>query len=116
MKYLKRYKYLVLAFLILFGGLIVYNSHSQQELYISTTSYIMVKEKQYSKDFKNNWIIADDPNSKEKRDFKIIINNPIIWNLIESDREYFASYHKSGSSEYIIGQLEHINDDNTLRR
>jgi len=75
----------------------------------STTSYLKVTEKGHSSSYKEYWIKAFDPNNDtEDRAFKIIVNEEMVWNLIEEDKEYFTSYSKEGNESWILDQIEHI--------
>lgn len=75
----------------------------------STTSYLKVTEKGHSSSYKESWIEAYDPNNDtEDRAFKIIVNEEMVWNLIEEDKEYFTSYSKEGNESWILDQIEHI--------
>jgi hypothetical protein len=76
---------------------------------ISTTSYLEVTEKGHSSSYKEYWIKAYDPsNNAEDRAFKITVNEEMVWNLIEEDKEYFTSYSKEGNESWILDQIEHI--------
>lgn len=82
----------------------------------STTSYLQIVEKGYSDDYKEAWIIAFDPNNQTKNEsIKIIVAEPMVWNLIEVDKTYFASYSKESGTQWQLEQIEHENDNNTLR-
>jgi hypothetical protein len=60
------------------------------QIHSNTASYIKVLEKGTSG--KAYWAIALDPNSKEKKQFKLTVDSRNTWNLIEVGKEYFASY------------------------
>ncbi|XEC94493.1 hypothetical protein AB6A23_24805 [Paenibacillus tarimensis] len=50
----------------------------------STTSYLKISEKKYSDDYKEAWIMAYNPyDSKRKDSIKIIVEDLMVWNLIE---------------------------------
>jgi hypothetical protein len=84
--------------------------------YSSTTSDLYVVEKGYSKDYKEAWIIAFDPNDKTKQEkIKIMIEEPMVWNLIEINKPYFTSYSKKGDNPWILEQIKNIGDEDTLR-
>ena len=51
----------------------------------SITSTLIVIEKGHSSDNKEYWIKAYDPNNQNKEEaFKIVIQEEMVWNLIES--------------------------------
>ncbi|NHM32039.1 hypothetical protein [Neobacillus terrae] len=81
----------------------------------SMTSYLPIVKKGHSKDYKKAWIIAFDPNSKVKKEIKIIIKEPMVWNLIEANQTYFTSYSIYGNNPCVLEQIEHIGDNDTLR-
>lgn len=84
--------------------------------YTSTASYLHVVEKGYSEDYKEAWIIAFDPNNETKQEaVKIIVEEPMVWNLIEVNKTYFTSYSKEKDNVWILDQIEHDDDDDTLR-
>ncbi|WP_144512873.1 hypothetical protein [Bacillus sp. FJAT-22090] len=75
----------------------------------STTSSLKVTEKGHSNSYKEYWIKAYDPNNDtEDKAFKIIVNEEMVWNLIEEDKEYFTSYSKEGNEPWILNQIEHM--------
>ncbi len=82
----------------------------------STGSQIHVIEKGYSDDYKESWIMAYDPkNSTKDKAIKIIVEEPMVWNLIEVDKTYVASYSKDGDTTWILEQIEHVRDEKSLR-
>ncbi len=63
----------------------------------------MVNEKGYSSDNKEHWIKAYDPNNQNKEEaFKIVIQEKMVWNLIEERKEYFAMYSKEGDTPSVL--------------
>ena len=102
--------------LVFLSFLLTLSACDQNNEYTSTTSYLQIVEKGYSDDYKEAWIIAFDPNNKnENENIKIIVDEPMVWNLIEADKTYFASYSKELDTPWKLIQIEHLNDDNTLR-
>jgi hypothetical protein len=82
----------------------------------STVSQILVIEKDYSDDYKELWVLAFDPNNSDKeKALKIMVEEPMVWNLIQADKTYIASYRKDGDKPWILEQIEHVGNDNTLR-
>jgi hypothetical protein len=72
----------------------------------STTSYIQVDSKQFTK--KNEYLISVfDPLSVEKNKFVLKVHSRTTWNLIEEKSQYFATYYyyksldKGGTLEEI---------------
>jgi len=53
--------------------------------------------------------------SKEKDVIKIIVKDPMVWNLIEKDKEYFSSYSKKGENPWVLGQISYPGDGKALR-
>ena len=77
--------------------------------FISTTSMLIVIEKGRSSDYKEYWVKAYDPNNQTKEEaFKIVVQEEMVWNLIEEGKEYFSSYSKEGDKSWVIEQIEHI--------
>ena len=84
--------------------------------YTSTSSNLYVVKKAHSKDDKEAWIIAHDPNNiTEKKEIKIMVQEPMVWNLIEVNKTYFSSYSKKGANPWILEQIEHFGDNDTIR-
>ncbi|WP_160725606.1 hypothetical protein [Bacillus sp. USDA818B3_A] len=82
----------------------------------SISSELYVVKKAHSKDYKEAWIIAYDPNSmKGKNEIKIMVQEPMVWNLIEVNKTYFSSYSKKGDNPWILQQIENRGDNDTLR-
>jgi hypothetical protein len=83
----------------------------------STTSDILIKEKGYSEDFADAWIMVVDPNDpSSKNEFKIKVQEPMVWNLIEEGKTYFSSYTKKGEDDWVLEQIEHVGDGNAALR
>ncbi|WP_239633556.1 hypothetical protein [Paenibacillus sp. H1-7] len=84
--------------------------------YTSTTSYLKVTDKKYSDDYKEAWIMAYNPYDSEKKNvIKIVVEEPVVWNLIEKDREYFSSYSKKGEEPWVLEQIAFPSDEKALR-
>ena len=76
--------------------------------YTSTSSYLKITDKGYSSDYKDHWIKAYDPNNDtEENSFKILVDEEMVWNLIEENKEYFTTYSKEGDNPWILEQIEH---------
>lgn len=90
---------------------------SSKAVNTSTSSHILVIDKSYSNDYKEKWIMAYDPNNSTKeKALKIMVEESMVWNLIEKDnKKYLASYYKEGNNPWILQQIEHLGDDKTLR-
>jgi hypothetical protein len=72
-------------------------------------SMLIVTDKGHSKDYKEYWIKAYDPNKEEKvAAFKIIVNGENVWNLIEKNKEYFTTYEKEGVNPWFLEQIENV--------
>jgi cupin superfamily acireductone dioxygenase involved in methionine salvage len=75
---------------------------------VSTASTLMVIEKGQSNNNKEYWIEAYDPyNQKKDEAFKIMIQEKMVWNLIEEDKEYFAMYSKKGDNLRVLENIKH---------
>ncbi|QHE51749.1 hypothetical protein [Pontibacillus sp. HMF3514] len=81
----------------------------------STASDLHVVNKGYSEDYKHAWIIAYDLYSEKQVKKKIMVENPMVWNLIEKEKTYSTSYSKEGNKPWKLDQIEHIGDKETLR-
>ncbi|WP_413367680.1 hypothetical protein [Lysinibacillus sp. 3P01SB] len=74
---------------------------------VSTASTLMVIEKGQSSTNKEYWIKAYDPNNQDKEEaFKIMIQEKMVWNLIEEDKEYFALYSEKGDNLRILEDIQ----------
>ncbi len=81
-----------------------------------TGSMIEVVNKEYSDDYKEAWIFAFDPYSSTKEEeIKIIIEEPMVWNLIEEGKTYSASYQQQDADTWVLMQISHEGDFDTLR-
>ncbi|MFT4417025.1 hypothetical protein ACLM5H_24485 [Fredinandcohnia humi] len=68
---------------------------------------IIVNKKGHSSDYKQYWIKAYDPNNQTKAEaFKIVVQEEMVWNLMEENNEYFALYTKEGVKPWIVEQIE----------
>lgn len=75
---------------------------------VSTATTLMVIEKGYSRDNNEHWIKAYDSNNQNKEEaFKIVIQEKMVWNLIEEDKEYFARYSKKGDKPSVLENIQY---------
>lgn len=75
--------------------------------YTSTTSSLKITEKGHSDNYKEYWIKGYDPNNHtEDVAFKIVVDEVMVWNLIEENKEYFTTYSKAGNNPWILIQIE----------
>ena len=82
----------------------------------TTTSELYIVKKAHSKDYQKAWIIAFDPNSiKVKKKIKIMVNEPMVWNLIEVNKTYLTTYSKEGDNLRVLEQIAHCSDDDIIR-
>ncbi|WP_155928645.1 hypothetical protein [Bacillus sp. UNC41MFS5] len=82
----------------------------------TTTSELYIVKKAHSKDYEKAWIIAFDPNSiTGKKEIKIMVNEPMVWNLIEVKKIYLTTYSKEGDNPWVLEEIVHRGDDDTLR-
>lgn len=74
----------------------------------STSSFLIVIKKGHSSDYKEYWVEAYDPNNQTKAEsFKILVQEEMVWNLIEENKEYFSLYAKKGDNPWALEQIEH---------
>ena len=74
---------------------------------VSTASTLMVIEKGQSSNNKEYWIKAYDPYNQNKEEaYKIMIQEKMVWNLIEEDKEYFALYSKKGDNLRVLENIQ----------
>ncbi|OLO37065.1 hypothetical protein BTR23_14110 [Alkalihalophilus pseudofirmus] len=80
---------LIIGIVVLTVGLI-YNTFSSTV----TVTDIIVTEKGHSDDYKDVWIKAFHPNEpmEVQEEINIIVNERMVWNLIETDKTYFVTY------------------------
>ncbi|MBP0726970.1 hypothetical protein J5Y03_17570 [Bacillus sp. RG28] len=84
--------------------------------FTSTSSYLYVVKKGHSKDYKEVWIIAFNPNNKKEQEkIKIMVKEPMVWNLIEVNKTYFTSYSKEGDNPWKLDQINYPGDNDTMR-
>lgn len=81
----------------------------------SNASMLEIVEKKYSDDYTEAWIIAFDPNSEEQDNFKIFVDDFMVWNLIEENRTYFTTYEKKGENPWRLKQINHHDDYDAFR-
>ena len=57
-----------------------------------------------------------DPNDPSNKDeFMIMVEQPMVWNLIEEGKTYFSSYSKKDEDDWVLEQIEHVGDGDTVR-
>ena len=81
----------------------------------SITTVLRVTEKNYSEDYKEKWIVGHNSSAEEIEEVRIEVEDAKVWNLIEANREYFVSYQGSKEKGYVLGEIQHVGDENTLR-
>ncbi|QHW34795.1 hypothetical protein GZH47_31020 [Paenibacillus rhizovicinus] len=59
--------------------------------------------------------MAYNSSAPREEDVKIFVDNAMVWNLIESGHEYFASYEGSAAKGFHLAQINHPGDQDTLR-
>ena len=75
---------------------------------VSTASTLIVIEKGQSSNNKEYWIKAYDPNNQDKEEaFKLMVQEKMVWNLIEEDKEYFALYSEKGDNLRVLEDIQH---------
>lgn len=110
-----RSKKIILAFIIV--SIIIIAVFFNPFSAVSTTSDITILEKGHSKDNKEAWIIAFNPNApKEHQEkIKILVKEPMVWNLIEENKTYFVTYSKKRNDLRVLNHIENIGDNKALR-
>lgn len=84
---------------------------------VSTTSDITILKKGHSKDNKEVWILAFNPNAPKEiqEKIKILVKEPMVWNLIEEDKTYFVTYSNKGNDLRVLKHIKNIGDKKALR-
>lgn len=104
-----------LKFAMILLLLIAAGCSNDDSLISSEATHIKVLEKKHSEDYEQMWIVAsyaNDPNNPET--IEIFIEEPMLWNLIEENREYFVLIiTEDGKS--TLGQMSYPGDENALR-
>lgn len=77
----------------------------------SITTSIIVEEKAQSDDLTKKWLTASNANTDTIEPVRIEVENEMVWNLIEADREYFVTYQGSPQSGYVLEQIEQTGKD-----
>ncbi|GGN91424.1 hypothetical protein [Saccharibacillus kuerlensis] len=85
-------------------------SKPDNEPFESITTSIRVTEKGQSDDLAEKWIIAANSNNNGLGDVRIEVENEMVWNLIEVNREYFVAYQGSKQKGYVLGQIEQVEE------
>jgi hypothetical protein len=104
---MKRF-FILLIVLILVGT-------SCEEKNSTTSSELYIVKKEYLDDQKKAWIVALDPNNKTKQEFRIMVKEPMVWNLIEVKKTYFATISKSSDKPWILTHIKHHGHEDALR-
>lgn len=100
---------LVLAAALCIGGCTSKDQDNEPFEAVATT--IRVTEKGRSDDFAKNWIVGSNVNTDTIGPIRIEVENEMVWNLIEPNREYFVNYQGSVQQGYVLEQIERIGDD-----
>ncbi|MGP4109208.1 hypothetical protein [Virgibacillus sp. L01] len=80
----------------------------------TTTAAITVLEKGYSEENKEAFIITAPPNSSnELYEIKILVKEPMVWNLIEKEKIYTVNY-VSKQGDRILKQIHIFGDDKAI--
>ncbi len=60
--------------------------------------------------------MAFDPtNSDKDKAFKVIVDEPMVWNLIETNNEYFAVYSKKRDKSWVLEHISLPGDNKALQ-
>jgi hypothetical protein len=74
---------------------------------VSTVSPFVVIEKGQSNNNKEYWIKGYNPNMPNKEEtFKILIEEKMVWNLIEEEVEYFVTYSDNGNNPRLLEDIQ----------
>ncbi|MCQ4088423.1 hypothetical protein [Saccharibacillus sp. JS10] len=81
----------------------------------SIATFLRVTEKHYSDDYKEKWIIGYNSSAEEIEEVRIEVEDAKVWNLIAVNKEYFVSYQGSKEKRYVLSEIQHVGDEDTLR-
>ncbi|MEJ8302296.1 hypothetical protein [Saccharibacillus sacchari] len=81
----------------------------------SITTSVLITEKAQSDDLTKKWLIASNANTDTIAPVRIEVENEMVWNLIQPDREYFVAYAGSPQSGYVLEQIEQTGTDGVTR-
>lgn len=96
----------VSLFLLAIGVLILFDTWGGSVS--STSSMIIVTEKGHTDNYREYWIKAYDPNNQLKEEaFEIVVDEEMVWHLIEENKEYFATYAQERDEGWVLEQIEH---------
>jgi len=104
-------KWLFIGLISLIGIVLTGCSEKEDTNFSSTTTIVQIIEKGHSDNFEDKWIIGENVNGSSK----IYIEEAMVWNLIEENKEYFVSYHTFGDEEPILVQISFPGDERSLR-
>lgn len=116
---MKRILYLPICFIFIIA--LAACGVEEDNRYTISGSVIIVIEKGYSDDYSEMWILAYDPynshTSTREHPIKITTEIPSIWNLIEVDREYSASYYNTleDPETWHLNRIAHFHEEDNLR-
>lgn len=84
----------------------------------STTAVVTVLEKSHSEDNGEAYVIVLPPNMpkeyREEAKTKIVVKEPMVWNLIVKDEEYFIHYSSKPSGVNVLTHIEYLDDNNAI--
>lgn len=81
-----------------------------------TSTHIKILEKQHSEDYEEMWVVASYENELEEfENIDIYIEEPMVWNLIEINREYFVNIIAEEGEKATLGQISYPGDKNSVR-
>jgi hypothetical protein len=100
---------------IIIGFNVWQDNRNASALTVSSASYLKIEAKQHSKDYKQQWIVAINPYNKTSQQLKILVQDPMVWNLIQLNDTYFTSYSEHRNANWSLDQISMPGDTNSLR-
>lgn len=86
--------------------LIIGCEQKRNEPFKSVTTSIRVLEKDQSDDFAKQWIIGSNSDVDGMEQIRIEVENEMVWNLIEANRDYVVGYQGSQENGYVLQQID----------
>ncbi|MDO3411237.1 hypothetical protein QWJ34_15840 [Saccharibacillus sp. CPCC 101409] len=103
-----------LVFILLAAALTGCGSGSGKAI-SSSTMFIRVTQKDHSEDYKTKWIVGYNSSAEDVQEVQIEVDDDNLWNLIETNEEYFVTYEGYENGRYVIEQINHPGDEDPLR-
>ena len=102
--------------IVIIVTLIIITSCSKGNLITSTATHIKVLGKKHSEDYSEYWIVASYANvANSSETIDIYIEEPMLWNLIQENQEYFVMIITEEGKKAELGQISYPGDENAAR-